>query len=488
MMLSRPWLLGLLLAVPLLGFGVAEAIQAHFNSELRSVFRKEYPSATEHELAQVTIDRLCEDRSPELRDLCGTNSNLNLMSRAALGAGAVGLSLLLLIRLAGGLARNSRNLLVALFAPGLYVTALVLIGLILVHAAVAMGAIYYGESALVGRIHVGVIAAIGLGALAGVLAIARSTFSLVRKAETLVIGKNLTREQASQLWKQVEGIAQRLGALPPNNLVVGLDPNFFVTEVGVISLSGRLKGRTLYCSLPLCRILSKEEVTAVIGHELAHFKGQDTKFSKRFYPVYRGTASALDALEAAGGEGAGTIALLPAVAVFGYLLECFSVAESRLSRHRELAADQAAASVASPQAIAAALVKLHAFTGIWQGLQEAAINALRQGKAFVNASRTYAEAVSQRAVPESIQGIAEAHLSHPTDSHPPLSVRLQSLQVALNDVATDALAVTPAEPAITLLPDAEKLEEELSEVYQLLLARKHGINLGLAGEEAESGA
>jgi Zn-dependent protease with chaperone function len=126
-----------------------------------------------------------------------------------------------------------------------------------------------------------------------------------------------------------------------------LDPNFFVAEGEVICLSGRLNGRTLYCSLPLCRILSEEEFTSVIGHELGHFKGQDTKFSERFYPIYRGTASSLAALQAAGREGSGSVALLPAIAVLSYFLESLSVAESRLSRDRELAADQTASTVMS---------------------------------------------------------------------------------------------------------------------------------------------
>jgi Zn-dependent protease with chaperone function len=486
-MVSRAWLFGLLLVVPLIGLGVAKGIQAHLNSKLQSAVRSQYPDASEQQVAQITLDRLCEDPSPELRELCGTNSNLNLMSRAALGAGVVGLALLFLVGLAGGVARNSRNLLVAFFRPGLYLTVLVLVGLILVHAAIAMAAIYYGESAFIGRIHVGVIAAIGLGALAGVLAMARSTFSLVRKAQTFVVGRALSREEAPELWKRVEASAQRLHALRPDNLVVGLDPNFFVTEADVTCLSGKLNGRTLYCSLPLCRILSREELTSIIGHELGHFKGEDTKFSERFYPIYRGTASSLAALQAAGGEGSGTIALLPAVAVLSYFFECFSVAESRLSRGRELAADQAAASVTSSRTIATALVKLHAFTGIWGGLQDAAANALREGKAFVNASRTYAEAVGKNAAPVALEGIAEEHLSHPTDSHPPLSVRLESLKLGLNDVAADALAVTPAEPAIGEVSDAEKHEEEISEAYQLLLARQLGIDLEEAKAE-EGGA
>src|SRR5205809_564639 len=185
----------------------------------------------------------------------------------------------------------------------------------MIHGALAIGAIYYGESALVGRIHIGIIAAIGLGALGGVVVIARNVFSLVRRAQTFVIGVAVSRSEAPQLWNRVEEIAQRLGALHPRSIVVGLDPNFFVTEATVICLSGEPSGRTLYCSLPLCRILSTGEFSAVVGHELGHFKGLDTKFSQSFYPIYRGTASSIASLQETGGEGSASIALLPAVAI-----------------------------------------------------------------------------------------------------------------------------------------------------------------------------
>ena len=98
-------------------------------------------------------------------------------------------------------------------------------------------------------------------------------------------------------------------------MVVGLDPNFFVTEARVRCLNGTLSGRTLYCSLPLARILSRAEFDAVIGHELGHFRGQDTQFSQRFYPIYRGTADSLRALGNIGVGGAGLLPLLPAVGV-----------------------------------------------------------------------------------------------------------------------------------------------------------------------------
>jgi Zn-dependent protease with chaperone function len=483
-MSSRVGLIVIILAIPLVGFGVADAMREKFDSELRSAIQKQYPSATQDQLAQTTIDDICRDATAELGDICLTNTILKIVSRAAIGSGVAGLALLILIGVAGVIARNSRTLLVVLFRPGLYFTAVVLICLVIINAVVIISTVYYGESALIGSVHIGIIAAIGLGALGGVVAIGRNTFSLVRRAETFVIGKALSRDDAPQLWKRVQDTAERLGALQPTNIVAGLDPNFFVTEANVISLTGRLSGRTLYCSLPLCRILSEEELISIIGHELGHFKGQDTKFSERFYPIYRGTASSLAGLQVAGGKGSGLIALLPAIAVLSYFMECFAVAESRLSRFRELAADQTGANVTSPRSIATALVKLHAFTGIWAGLQGAAISALHQGKMFVNASLMYADAVSQSAGPEALKGIVDASLSHPTDSHPSLSVRLASLQVKLDDLSADALVVTPMEQGIKLVPQVEKLEEDLSESYQSLLAHQYGIILSNTGRTA----
>ncbi len=371
-MVNRMWLFGLLLGVPAIGFTVAEGIQAYFNSQLHSAIREKVRDADASVLSQLSIDRLCETPDSlriEIRNICSPNRNLNLMSASALWAGVVGLALVLGIRLAGSAARLNRRLLLYLFKPGLYLTAVVLVGLVLVHAAVAMGAIYYGESALVGRVHVGVIIAIGIGAFLGIATVISGVFSLVRQAETFVIGTMITRKQAPALYQRVEEIAKQLGALHPEHVVVGLDPNFFVTEADVVCLSGKLSGRTLYCSLPLCRILNQDEFSSVIGHELGHYKGLDTQFSQKFFPIYRGTASAIASLLETGGEDPKMIALLPAIAVLSYFLECFTVAESRISRIRELAADQQGVVVTNSATVASALTKVHAFAGVWEGVR-----------------------------------------------------------------------------------------------------------------------
>lgn len=483
-MTRRILLLAIILGIPLIGFAVAEGIQAHFNSQLRTALRERFPQADQSTISEMTLDQLCAKRIPELRDICQTNSNLNLMSSAAVGSAAIGIALLLLIRLAGSISRNNRVLLLTFFKPGIYLTAIILIGLIVVNAAVVMGAIYYGESILIGRIHVGIMLAIGLGALAGISVMGNAMFSLVKKAKTFVIGTSVSREEAPELWKQVDHIADRLDALRPQQIVVGLDPNFFVTEADVVCLNAELSGTTMYCSLPLSRILTSSEFSSIIGHELAHFKGLDTKFSIGFYPIYRGTVSSIASLHEAGGEGSAGIALLPAIAILSYFLECFSVAESRISRNRELTADQAGASITDPTTIAAALVKVHAFSGLWDALQEASVDALREQKAFTNCSKVFAEVVAGHASPKALEGIADTQLSHPTDSHPPLSVRLESLRVDVSEVSGASLEVSPSDPAISHIDGYEQKEEEISTAYQMIVAKQLGIDLDADSESS----
>jgi Zn-dependent protease with chaperone function len=486
-MSSRAWLFGLVLVIPLIGFAASEGMQAHLNSQLRSALRANFPNADPAEIARVNLDQLCKEHPGELGAVCGTNTILNLVSSASVWAAAIGLILLAGIRLAGAWARSDRRLLLYVFRPGLYLTALTLLCLVPVHAFIAMATIYYGESTLINRVHVVVILGIGLGAVIGVLAIVQSILAVLRKARTVVIGFDVASEAAPALWREVSGLSETLGSLSPDHIIVGLDPNFFVTEAHVACLNGTMTGRTLYCSLPLMRILSPGELRAVIGHELGHFKGADTQFSQQFFPIYRGSTQALAALQEAA-EGARAIAILPAIAIFGYFLECFAVAERGISRQRELAADAEGARATSPSEIATSLVKIHAFTGLWDALRQAAAGALRGGKAFVNASKTYADAVGESAKPEALEGIADTHLSHPTDTHPPLGVRLEALGLTLAELTGPSLEVGPDPAAITLLPDAEKLEEELSGAYQAIMAQELGITPTGPAERAESDA
>lgn len=470
-MVSRLWLFGLILGIPVIGLFASEGIQAYFNSQLRSAARADAPELDRETLSRLTLSGICKTAQPGLEEICADNRNLKLMRAGAIAAGGIGLALILAMRLAGTAAQSNRRLLLTFFKPGFYLTALILVGLVFLNAAVTMTALYYGELVLIKRVHPFIILAVGAGAFLGITAMISNLFSLVRKAEIQVTGKAVSREEAPALWQKVEELARRLGALQPDQIIVGLDPNFFVTEADVVGLDGKRSGRTLYCSLPLCRILSTDEFSSIIGHELGHYQGQETEYSLKFFPIYRGTLSSIESLRNAGSGTFRAATLRPAIAVLGYFLECFATAERRISRQRELSADQTGVSIFGAKTFAAALVKVHAFAGIWERVAEAAVGVLKEGRMLVNASKTYAGAAREHSSVRALQGLAEKRLTHPTDSHPPLFKRMEALGLSIDDVAVAALDVQPAKPAVELLSNLEPLEEKLSDAYQELLAR-----------------
>ncbi|MEO8451145.1 MAG: hypothetical protein ABI647_15210 [Gemmatimonadota bacterium] len=63
-MARRTWLFGPLLAVPRLGLGVAQAVNTHLNSELRSALRARHSELTESGIAALTLDRICPATEP----------------------------------------------------------------------------------------------------------------------------------------------------------------------------------------------------------------------------------------------------------------------------------------------------------------------------------------------------------------------------------------------------------------------------------------
>ncbi len=477
-MVNRLWLVGIIIAIPLFGLAMSESLQLHLDAELRLLFWEQQPEWIAARSERVTSAQLCALEDAAATALCTTAHALDWTSLIALASGLTGILLMFSIWLAGQVARRNRQLLLYVFKPGLYITALTLMGLIIANAVVIVGTVYYGGVALLGFLHIFIILAISIGAGLGVLKIALCLLSLIRSAESYVVGVAVRPEQQPVIWQHVNSLADRIGALRPNNIVVGLTPDFFVTEANVICHDGTLTGRTLYCSLPLSRILTIDEFSAVVGHELGHFKGRDTQFSKSFYPIYKGLALSIESLQDVEQGGASsTLVLLPALVLLVYFLECFSVAEREISRDRELAADQIGASVTSPRIAATALVKICAFAGIWNDIHEYLVAGLRQGKVTPNASRAFADRVVTQTSYESLAGIDEVRLNHPTDSHPPLSARLAALRFSVADVAYPALATTPVVPALVLLDNAEYQEELLSRDYQAVLALLYEIDL-----------
>ena len=169
---------------------------------------------------------------------------------------------------------------------------------------------------------------------------------------TLELDENVThrlgREEGEKLFKKISELCEKSKTAPPDNVLLGIDDNFFVTE-SPVRLGGEiLTGRTLYLSLFQLKNLTREEAEAILCHEMAHFSGDDTLFSKQTSPLIQKVNGFMDVLHA-------STLTLPVFYFMQFFMGVFFVSFQKISREREHRADRAARTVA--QALITGLIK-----------------------------------------------------------------------------------------------------------------------------------
>jgi Zn-dependent protease with chaperone function len=253
-----------------------------------------------------------------------------------------------------------------------------------------------------------------------------------------VLGQVVTPEQAPALWARVRELADQLGALAPEHIVLGMTEGFYVTssDVNLLPSGTALKGRTLHVPMLYLGLLDSAETGAVIGHELAHFAGADTEYSLRFVPIYEGIGRSLGVIAETmlQSDVLQRTTLWPAFMLGEYFMERFDHAVNHWSRVRELAADAAGAKLTGNIAIASALVRISAIDPLLQqGVSTHVARATNPSSEHV-LTRDLPGSVVQELAAQPLTLLEEemaASLPHPSDTHPSNLVRLQSLQVTV---------------------------------------------------------
>ena len=402
-------------------------------------------------------------KAREARDEAGTLAAVmawrRLLPPVAIAGGAVAAGLSLLVLLAGaglgGLGRGSRDTLVRGFSLVRRLLPAVLSVQILAATAgfVAVAAFEAGilvQGGLTGggmKLMGFAVVAVGATVLAagGALLGLRRALDAFEPDPLPILGRRISPAEAPGLWRLTEGLAERMGALKPEALVVGLTEGFFVTAGPAVLEPGgaRLAGRILYVPLPHLALMRGDETAAIIAHELAHYAGGDTAYSQRFLPIYAGVGRSLDAV--AEREGGALGLLGPSLRLGLFVMERFHLAVRHWSRVREFAADAAGAGVTSPAASARALLRYGAVGPRIAETLEAAAGAPDAAPPDLVA------AVLARAATDGLADPA-AHLeegqAHPTDTHPPTRERVAALGQAIDGELLAAAGAAPPPHAL----------------------------------------
>ncbi|MEH3147709.1 MAG: M48 family metallopeptidase [Methylobacterium frigidaeris] len=412
---------------------------------------------------QTYAGPLALSKAREARDDAATLAALmdwrRVLPPAAIAGGgiAAGLSLLVLLAgaLLGRLGRGSRDALVGGFSLVRRVLPAALAVQILAATAGFVAVVIFEAGMFVqggftgdGMKLLG-IAAVAVGgttlAAAGALRGLRRALDAFEPDPLPILGRQITPAEAPGLWRLTEGLAERIGALKPEAVVVGLTEGFFVTAGPAVLGPGgaRLSGRILYLPLPHLVLMRGDEIAAIIAHELAHYAGGDTAYSQRFLPIYAGVGRSLDAVAE---RHQGSLGLLgPSLRLGVFVMERFHLSVRHWSRVREFAADAAGAGVTSADAAARALLRSGAVAPRIAETLDAAAGAPDAAPPDLVA------AVLDHAAARGLDDPAahlEAGQAHPTDTHPPARERVAALGRTIDADLLAAAGVTPPPHAL----------------------------------------
>ena len=485
----------LTLVIPIASWFFARLAVGTMEAQWAAAIVEQYGPVSQAKLDAVRLAIICEDpaTAAQLASTCDAFHSAALLQVLAVVSGGLAGILLVVMAVIAAVGRRDRVSLARVFRPGLFVTLIGMAFLLPIQGVSLSGGLlllmrWTILPDLPGRIAIipPVIAlAAGMASFVATIGVIRAIRQMLVRRAVEVRGIALEPGRNPRLFEEVGSMAAALGTSPPDVIMAGLDPTFFVVDAEVRGLDGKHAGRVLFVSLPLCRMISAVELRAIVGHELGHFRGEDTTYTSTFAPIYGAARASLEALNANARHGFGW-QMIPAAEMLNTFVGSFASKEREISRARELEADLAGAEVASPMALASALCKLEACSPTWAETWGEAILAVSGGRRLGNVSEIYV-ARARKAGRRGLLADDAQSIQHPFDTHPLTETRLDALQVDEDEVADDARDLEPADPAIRLFGDPDALEDEVTRALEGKIARANAVALPVSATNLASG-
>ena len=298
-------------------------------------------------------------------------------------------------------------------------------------------------------------------------------------SNTHIDGELLTATDAPVLWAHVRDFAARLKTKAPDQIIAGIDSNFFVTEAPLTVAGQTVHGRSLYVSLPLLGVLNRDEADAVLAHELAHLRGGDTASSAALGPKLAQYDYYCDMMRSTG-------ATVPVFYLMQLYRVIFEFAFKRESRAREFLADRTAAALVSARAIVQSLVKLAAYSNYRSEVENKLFEQEQQHGNSLGIAQYVASGLAPYASSaEFLEAMKSASVPHPFDTHPSLRERMANVIYRIDEKELGSIAASaPAQSWVTDIQSAPDIQQRLWADYEQKFAAMHEQNLAYRYEPA----
>jgi Zn-dependent protease with chaperone function len=421
---------------------------------------------------------ICRGGTPQLdamaaslEDVCSSHQQFAWIRLASWGSLAVGLLAFLFASACVGASLLSQRALFASFMAGWHVLKVAALLQTVAQGAITVALSYWMTVIWFERYVPKLILVVGLAALAALWLIVKAIFVRIDSVPALE-GRLLSLEAAPRFWAHIRDMCRNLSTEPPRHIVAGVDDNFFVTENAVTVNGHQLEGRTLYVSFSLLKVLEKTEADAVLAHEMAHFSGDDTLYTRKMSPLLGRYGEYLTALYQGG---------LLTRPIFHYMLlfwALFQLSISRMSRQREFRADAIAAGATSPTDMGRALLKVIAYSSYRSRIeQELFSENVRQEN--IGIAGRVATGFTTYATSSSLLGdLGGMQFPHPFDSHPKLDARLAAIRAPMVPSHFARLLTAPVQASwLGDIEGAEEIERDMWQAYEQQFASAHEESL-----------
>jgi Zn-dependent protease with chaperone function len=397
--------------------------------------------------------------------------------RAALWTLALGAALLAAALVLGALAFANRGLRYASFVAGWRLMTVSSAAEVALQSAMLVWLSFWLTAYFWHSYYVKLIIIAGIAAaVAGFYAI----YTLFKKLPfgNEIEGEVVAEADAPRLWERIRQLAARVKTAPPDQIVAGIDTNFFVTEAPC-DVGQTLNGRTLFVSIPLLRVLDQSEADAVLAHELAHLGGGDTRSSAALGPKLLQFDQYTWKMRAGG-----------LTIVAHYLLRLyrmiFAFALARDSREREYKADRVSASLTAPGAIVQSLIKISAYASYRNDVEQKLFAQNRQHDGALGIAGFVAAGLPPYAQSDAfVEAMKTADVPHPYDSHPPLLERMRNVGHHVPENAYGAIvAAAPGASWADDIETAAAIEQRLWSDYEQRFVQNHELSLAYRYEPA----
>ncbi len=166
-------------------------------------------------------------------------------------------------------------------------------------------------------------------------------------------GYTVTRNELPELFDAIEAVRRSLSAPKIHQVILTPELNAAVTQTPRLGIFGWNRN-TLILGVELLLVLSPQQASAVIAHELGHLSGNHSRFNGWIYRVRQSWTNIMVAFDRRGGIGAGMMRRF-----FDWYAPRFAAYSFALARANEYEADAMSARLTDARVAGDALVNVH---------------------------------------------------------------------------------------------------------------------------------